>query len=184
MFADLFIDPGTIARYRSTPLFEERLSYLEHCASEGARRRTLREVAAHQTRLVHLLDLREPVRVSMDTIDAVAMHWSRPDGRGSPRPARPSERQRFVGHALRWLRFVDLLDEPCTARHPHAGEVPRHAGDHRPLVVRPASRLPSGTVGSCPPDQCLAYIPGTQMKSRSRSCGSRCSPLWSKRPWT
>ncbi|MDE0084058.1 MAG: tyrosine-type recombinase/integrase [Gammaproteobacteria bacterium] len=123
MFADLFIDPGTIARYRSTPLFEERLSYLEYCASEGARRRTLREVAAHQTRLVHLLDLREPVRVSMDRIEAVAMHWSRPDGRGSHRPARPSERQRFVGHALRWLRFVDLLDEPCTARHPHAGEV-------------------------------------------------------------
>ena len=49
MFEDLFIDPRTIARYRSTPLLAERLSYLEHCAREGARHRTLREVAAHQT---------------------------------------------------------------------------------------------------------------------------------------
>ncbi len=123
MFEDLFIDPGTIARYRSTPLGAERLSYLEHCAHEGARRRTLREVAAHQTRLVHLLDLREAARVSMRRIEAVAMHWSRPDGRRSHRSARPGARQRFVGHALRWLRFVGLLEEPCETRHAHAGEV-------------------------------------------------------------
>ena len=123
MFEDLFIDPGTIARYRSTPLLAERLSYLEHCAHEGARRRTLREVAAHQTRLVHLLDLREAARVSVRRIEAVAMHRSRPDGRRSHRSARPGARQRFVGHALRWLRFVGLLEEPCETRHAHAGEV-------------------------------------------------------------
>ena len=92
MFEDLFIDPGTIARYRSTPLLAERLSYLEHCAREGARRRTLREVAAHQTRLVHLLDLREAALVSMRRIEAVAMHRSRPDGRRSHRAARPGAR--------------------------------------------------------------------------------------------
>ena len=40
MFEDLFIDPGTIVRYRSTPLLAERLSYLDHCAHEGARRRS------------------------------------------------------------------------------------------------------------------------------------------------
>ena len=123
MFEDLFIDPRTIARYRSTPLLAERLSYLEHCAREGARRRTLREVAAHQTRLVHLLDLREAARVSMRRIEAVAMHRSRPDGRRSHRAARPGARQRFVGHALRWLRFAGLLEEPCETRHAHAGEV-------------------------------------------------------------
>ena len=123
MFEDLFIDPRTIARYRSTPLLAERLSYLEHCAREGARHRTLREVAAHQTRLVHLLDLREAARVSMRRIEAVAMHRSRPDGRRSHRAARPGARQRFVGHALRWLRFAGLLEEPCETRHAHAGEV-------------------------------------------------------------
>ena len=123
MFEDLSIDPGTIARYRSTPLMGERLSYLEHWAHEGARRRTLREVAAHQTSLVHLLDLREATRVSMRRIEAVAMHWSRPDGRRSHRSARPGARQRFVVHELRWMRFLGLLGVSCETRHAHAGEV-------------------------------------------------------------
>ena len=123
MFEDLFIDPGTIARYRSTRLLAERLSYLGHCAHGGARRRTLREVAAHQTRLVHLLDLPEAARVNTHRIEAVVMHWSRPDGRRSHRSARRGARRRFVAHALRWLRFAGLLEVPRERRHGHAREV-------------------------------------------------------------
>ena len=55
MFEEPFIDRGPIARYCSTPRLEERLSHLEHCAHEGARPGTLRGIAAHQTRLVHLV---------------------------------------------------------------------------------------------------------------------------------
>ena len=95
MFEDLFIDRGTIARYRCAPLLEERLSYLRHCAETGVRPCTLRRIAARQTSLVHLLDLREAERVSMPRIEAAA------DGRSS-RPVRPNARQSFVGHAVRW----------------------------------------------------------------------------------
>ncbi len=116
MFEDLFIDRGTIARYRCAPLLEERLSYLRHCAETGVRPCTLRRIAARQTSLVHLLDLREAERVSMPRIEVVA------DGRSS-RPVRPNARQSFVGHAVRWLRFAGLLEEPCKARHAHVGKV-------------------------------------------------------------
>ena len=120
MFEDLFIDRGTVASHWTAPLLEERLSYLRHCAETGARPRTLRTIAAHQTRLVRLLDLREADRVSLPRIAVAAQRWSRPGGR---RRARAVARQRFVGHAVRWLRFVGLLEEPCKVRHANTGKV-------------------------------------------------------------
>ena len=42
--------------------------------------------------------------------------------RGANRPACPAARRDFVGRAVRWLRFVGLLEEPCEVRHPsHRG---------------------------------------------------------------
>ena len=113
MFEALFIDRDTIARYRRAPLLEERLSYLKHCAREGARPLTLRTVAAAQIALIHLLDLREGERVSLLRIEAAA-------DRRSSRPAQPTARRNFVSRAVRWLRFAGLLDEPCRVRPRHA----------------------------------------------------------------
>ena len=123
MLEDLFIDRGTIASYRAAPLLEERLSYLKHCAQAGARPPTLRKIAVHQTSLIHLLDLHDGDRVSVARIEAAAGQWSLPGGRRCSRPALPQACQRFSGHAVRWLRFVNLLEEPCKAQHAHAGEV-------------------------------------------------------------
>ena len=118
MFEALFIDRGTIARYRCEPLLEERLSYLRHCAQEGARPLTLRTIAATQITLIRLLDLRAGERVSVPRIEAAA-------DRRSSQPAQPSVRRIFVSRAVRWLRFAGLLDEPCRGRqrHAHVAEV-------------------------------------------------------------
>ena len=43
--------------------------------------------------------------------------------RGTNRPAHPAARRAFIGHAVRWLRFVGLFEEPCEVRHSHAEEV-------------------------------------------------------------
>ena len=85
MFEDLFIDRGTIAHYRCEPLLEERLSYLRHCAQEGARPHTLRTIAAAQITLIRLLDLRTGERVSVPRIEAAA-------DRRSSRSAQPKVR--------------------------------------------------------------------------------------------
>ena len=123
MFEDLFIDRGTIAKYHAAPLLEERLSYLRHCAQDGARTPTLRKIAVHQTSLIHFLDLHEGDRVNVAQVEAAAGQWSLPGGRRCSRPALPQACQRFFGHAVRWLRFVSLLEEPCKAQHAHAGAV-------------------------------------------------------------
>ena len=123
MFEDLFIDRGTIAKYHAAPLLEERLSYLRHCAQDGARTPTLRKIAVHQTSLIHFLDLHEGDRVNVAQVEAAARQWSLPGGRRCSRPALPQACQRFFGHAVRWLRFVSLLEEPCKAQHAHAGAV-------------------------------------------------------------
>ena len=123
MFEDLFTDRDKIASYRAAPLFEERLRYLVHCTEVGARRCNLRTIAAHQVNLVHLLDLQVGDRVSVSRIEAAAGQWSLPGGRRCSRAARPDARQRFFGHAVRWLRFLELLDEPPATQHVHAGNV-------------------------------------------------------------
>ena len=123
MFKELFTQPGIVARYRAAPLHDERLRYLMHCAQGGAKRTTLRAIAAHQVNLVHLLDLRGGERVSGSRIEAAAARWSLPGGRRCRRSARTDACRRFIGHTVRWLRFVDMLEEPDATRHAHADEV-------------------------------------------------------------
>ena len=59
----------------------------------------------------------------MTRIEAAAGQWSLPGGRRCSTAADPDARRRFFGHAVRWLRFVDMLEEPRATHHAHAGEV-------------------------------------------------------------
>jgi len=123
MFERLFTRRSAITHHYAAPLVEERLRYLVHCAHTGVRRETLRVIAAHQASLICLLDLREGERVHVARVEAAAKQWSLPGGRHSPRAARAHARQRFFGHAVRWLRFLNLLDEPRATQHSHADKV-------------------------------------------------------------
>ncbi len=124
MFEELFTDGTTIGRYHAAPLLDERLRWLEHCAETGARQCTLRRIASCQAQLVHLLNLQAGERVGITSVEAAAEQWSLPDARRRKARARPDARQMFVGHAVRWLRFVDMFaEEPCLPRHAHADEV-------------------------------------------------------------
>ena len=123
MFQTLFTCPDIAERYRAAPLLDERLGYLEHCAEGGTRRQTLRMIAEHQVSLIRLLDLHDGERVSVTRVEAAADQWPLPDGCQYSQPALSNVRQRFMGHAKRWLRFAGLLDEPAAkARHAHAKE--------------------------------------------------------------
>ena len=82
MFEALFTNGGTIDRYRGAPLLEERLSYLLHCAEAGARLPTLRKIAAHQTSLVHFLDLHS---IATNGMDASPTDVRRPRDQVDPR---------------------------------------------------------------------------------------------------
>ena len=72
MFENLFERPHTIEKYRSAPIYEERLRYLVHAADSGAAPPTLYKIAYCQLNLVRLLDLREGETVTLPRLTAVA----------------------------------------------------------------------------------------------------------------
>lgn len=123
MFENLFKDPKTIDQYRAAPLVECRLRYLRHRAGTGIRPGTVRSIAVHQLRLVHLLDLVEVRRVSVAEIVAAAEAWSCPGLYRYQRPGSSVSKADFVANAVRWLHFMGCLEEREDARHAHTAEV-------------------------------------------------------------
>ena len=125
MFEELFRDPITIFKYQTEPLSNQRLSYLLHLEECGFSRRALKDTAIEQLRLVHLLDLKEDRRVSASQVEAALTAWSRPGEHRYHRTVSPCRhtRKRCLRKALRWLRFIDRLEERELPRHPHIAAV-------------------------------------------------------------
>ena len=123
MFENLFERPHTIEKYRSAPLYEDRLRYLVHVADGGAAPRTLYKIAYCQLNLVRLLDLREDETVTLPRLTAVANAQFDRNGYSGGRGTRSRASSEFLGYALRWLRFLDRVEEPAVPRHLYAAEI-------------------------------------------------------------
>ena len=118
MFEDLFARPSTVEHYRCSPLINERLAFLDHCEQLGIKPATLRKIAAHQLKLVRLLDLNDD-EVNARRIEAGFRRWLLP---GRCR-LRPKFGQRFLSCSKRWLRFLGWLEEPRVVGHGHTSHV-------------------------------------------------------------
>ena len=125
MFETLFTQPSTIESYQAAPLADERERYLRHFAESGAARSTLQMIAHEQRSLVFFLDLTNDKKVTASQVAAAATEWSRPGKHRRHRTVRssPQTRKLFLLRSLRWLRFIDRLDEPVVVRHPHMAQV-------------------------------------------------------------
>ena len=123
MFESLFKRPHTIEKYRSAPLYEDRLRYLVHVADGGATPRTLYKTAYCQLNLVRLLDLREGETVTLPRLTAAADARFDLKGYSGGRGTRSRASSEFLGYALRWLRFLGRVEEPAVPRHPYAAEI-------------------------------------------------------------
>ncbi len=118
MFEDLFARPSTVEHYRCSPLINERLAFLDHCEQLGIKPATLRKIAAHQLKLVRLLDLKDD-EVNVRRIEAGFRRWLLP-GRCK---LRPKLGQRFLSCSKRWLRFLGWLEEPRVVGQGHTSHV-------------------------------------------------------------
>lgn len=136
MFTQLFKRPKAVERYRTAPLAESRLSYLRHCAEEGAAQHTLRRIAAYQLIFVSCLDLVTVKEVRPEQIEDAADGWiSRQPAYHSQKDARAS-RVVFIAQAKHWLRFLGRLHVPTTSAQSHAElieEFARYMGQERGL---------------------------------------------------
>lgn len=113
MFDKLFRSRAVVQRHLSSPLLQERLEYLQHCANQGYSLTTLRELAADLLLIENLLGL----ATSSDSLDLAAVqagvnrlihrqpqHFNYKNGRRG--------RVRVLSRAVRWLRFLGRLRLP------------------------------------------------------------------------
>ena len=118
MFDQLFTAPQAIERYTSSPLLEERLRYLAHCATQGRTRSSLRLIAQHQLVFIDSLHLETAGVVTVEQIHAAADAW----GGRDPQPHSHHVvdhrygRLRFISDATQWLSFLGRLRLPDAPR--------------------------------------------------------------------
>lgn len=120
MFDQLFKSPRAIDRHSKSPLFEERLRYLAHCAEQGSTRSSLRLIAQHLLVFIDLLDLEAGDEVSLEQIHSAAIKWV-----GSQPYAHNMTdcwygRMRFISDAKQWLGFLGRLRLPEALPRPYA----------------------------------------------------------------
>ena len=137
MFEILYKDPATIARYRLSPLLEERERYLRVVVASGAVGDVVRRVARAQLLFIELLNLPDAeIPVGLATAERSVQEW----GRNVPEITAAD----FRRHGFRWLRFLGWLEVPVRDAHPHARQVEAFAA-----WMRNDRGLSEATIANC-----------------------------------
>ena len=123
MFKQLYSCPRTILIHCSAPLYDERLSYLRHCAGWGASQRTLRKIAVHLLHAVNFLDLRVDETVKLAQIETAAQAWRRSIHTRAKHSSELEAIRTFVGHAVRFFRFLGWFEEAHASCHANCDKV-------------------------------------------------------------
>ena len=61
-------------KHLEAPLLKERQDYLQHCASKGLSRQTLKSIADYLLRIVQFLHLENDSIVSIEAIERLLLH--------------------------------------------------------------------------------------------------------------
>lgn len=120
MFDQLFVSARAIDHHRTSPLLDERLRYLAHCATQGSTRSSLRLIAQHLLVFIEQFDLPAAREVRLEQIYDAASHWvgSRPQAHGMSHGR--CGRTRFISDAKKWLSFLGRLRLPDVTPRPFA----------------------------------------------------------------
>lgn len=120
MFDQLFTSPRAIDHHSTSPLLEERLRYLGHCAAQGSTRSSLRLIASHLLVFIDQFDLEVARDVSLDQIKEAANAWVGSSAHAHNVTNRWYGRMRFISNAKQWLNFLGRLRFPEAPPHPYA----------------------------------------------------------------
>jgi integrase/recombinase XerD len=119
MFDQFFKCSRAVARHSASPLLEERLRYLAHCAAQGSTKSSLRLIAQHLLVFIDYLHLETTDEVDFEQINTAADLWI---GR-QPRPHNVTDyrhgKMRFISDAKHWLAFLGRLRLPEVPRRPY-----------------------------------------------------------------
>lgn len=111
MFERLYVRPVVRAHHATSPLVEERISYLRHLECQGASKRRLSDAAGYLLVITERLNLanRPNESISVDEIEKQATIWAKRVGGHTPGQ---SSRESFLLQAKRWLHFLGRLVPP------------------------------------------------------------------------
>ena len=111
MFKRLYSCPQTILIHCSAPLYDERLSYLRYCAGWCANQQTLCKIAVYLLHVANFLNLRVDETVNLAQIETAAQAWRHSIHTRANYSSKPKAIQIFVGHAVRFFRFLGRFEE-------------------------------------------------------------------------
>lgn len=118
MLEKLFQKASALTRHRNGPYIQGRESYLEHCAKEGYKARTLCRIARELLWAAHLLSVYPGFKVSFEQIMVIAKEWKPIKGFPKHKLNKRMRNKRFVSIVKRWLRFLGRLQEPVAVPMP------------------------------------------------------------------
>lgn len=114
MFGILYKAPRVQARHRAGPLAMEREQYLQYRAAQGATYGTLETMACMLLWIARKINPAQGSSVTMDQIQRAASWWASRQRR-VPLNKPQQVRQRFVGLATAWFRYMGRL-QPAKAK--------------------------------------------------------------------
>lgn len=118
MLEKLFKKASALARHRNGPYVKERESYLEHCAKEGYKERTLCAIDRKLLWASHLLSAHPGFKVSLEEIIAISREWKPPKEFPRSKLNKRMRDKRFMNTLKQWLRFLGRLHEPVAVPMP------------------------------------------------------------------
>lgn len=125
MFERLFTRPWILSRHRDGPAAEERRRFLHHLADQGLSTTSLLRTAAYLLVIARALRVadRPDKTIRLEEVERQALRWATRPGAVRNRQPGHSSRGRFLGHAIRWLRFLGRLVPPAAPANPFAARV-------------------------------------------------------------
>jgi site-specific recombinase XerD len=120
MFHHIFKYQGIAARHLAAPLLEQRVSYLNHRASLGAAKTTLRIEAGYLLAIIECLELAPSGEVSSAQLEAAAQRWSTRTEPSHRAKDLSGGKRLFLTTAKNWLGFLGRWQPPAPAPCPEA----------------------------------------------------------------
>jgi integrase/recombinase XerD len=113
MFDQLFRRRAAVRRHLNSPLQQERLEYLRHCANQGYTLATLRPLASDLLLIQNLLGLATSSdSIGLAAVQAAVNQWVHRRPRHFNHKNGRRGREQLLSRAVRWLRFLGRLQLP------------------------------------------------------------------------
>jgi hypothetical protein len=129
MFDQLFVSRQARQRHNTSPLRQERLDYLQHCAEQGYSPTTLRPLATDLLLIQNVLGLPESFeKLDPASVKAAIEKWTSREPKYFSYKNGVRGRENLPQRAMLWLRHMDRLQVPPPETNAYGNMIDDFAG--------------------------------------------------------